>query len=188
MKKEYSHDPTKVEQGDTFGDDEYDNEFSGSWQVCGTCFGRIVQPILKGIFYHRVSHSSVLELGNPDHPAIPASPLEQLFEMFCSDSIYDKKKCKHYFHWRDTLGLKLGAGFIGDHWICSDGLTLCGGIFADIIDFKRFKDAETEYPEKQEYKCEKCMAKLVKMKKVIQIPPKGKNKNVIFNRLEWLKK
>lgn len=177
---EYNTDPTDIEKGDTF-DQEFGSDWSGSWQVCGICFERITQPILKGLWYHQDGQQHY------DHEPKVATPLQQLFEIFCSDNLYYKKrKCKCYFKWRDTLKLKVTGGFSHTHWICSDGITLCGKIFADMWYFIHNKDAKYELPEKQEYRCEKCIKKLVKLKKLKVIKYEGKSKNQIYNRLEWL--
>jgi len=182
MNKEYNQNPTEIQQGDTFDEEEYGNEWSGSWQVCGVCFERITQPILKGVWYHGSDKKYY------DHEPVVATELEQVFEMMVSDIGRNKKaQCKCYFDWRDFMKLSMPEGFYGEGcYTTSNGESLCGRYVQDIHSLKNNQDAVLEKPTKQEYRCKMCINKLVRLKILKIKQHTGKSNNPIYNRLVWL--
>jgi len=181
MKLEHDPDPESINQGD---------EIERAVSYCAICFNRIYAPILDGIWYHGRGKKSI-----ENHEPIPANNFVQLFLEYENDkgtllkiSRYDDKEslaCPCYLKWFNLLKKDVEAGFYGEHYYDENGITLCKTY---LIRLTNEAITDPNYPEKQEYNCEKCILLLKKQKILKIITPTGKNKNVIYNRIEWLKK
>lgn len=187
-KPKFSEDPEEILEGE-----EIDEKFS----YCGICFETIYQPILKGIWYHKGFGSSHVTSGKRDHKPIEATVLELLYLRFkgYEDSrghnefqVWKSRNCKCSVTWFNflTKDLVLPTGFYGDHFFLNGYSVHHKNWHLDY--HNEMEDWELEFPDKQGYACEKCMLFLRQKKFVKIIPPIGKNKNVIYNKLEWLKK
>jgi len=197
IKKEYSQDPTEIDEGDTLSESEYGEMWCDDWQFCGICHETISQPVLKGIWYHNVrTGSSSGKLGNPDHPAIPADALTQLFLMYehhgngtrLKLGKYDDKEtkaCPCYLKWFNLLRKKNVAGFQdSDHYYNENGISACG---THIMGLNINEVTEADFPEKVGYSCEDCIKNLIKRKLIKIITYKGKSNSKLWDSIEWLK-
>ena len=180
MKLEHDEDPEKIQEGE---------ELETQLSFCAICFERIYAPILENIWYHRSWRKE------PEHQPIPADILTQLYLEYENEKgtllkigrTDDKETlaCPCYLKWFNLLKKDVEAGFYGEHYYDKNGITLC-----KVYNIKLTNEPITDpdYPEKQSYNCDKCISILEKQKILKIIPPAGKNKNVIYNRIEWLKK
>jgi hypothetical protein len=179
QKPKYSEDPEEILEGE---------ELKEHYSFCAICFGQIHAPILNGIWYHR--------RGSEDHEPIPAGNLLQLFRQYEHDGKgtllkigrHDDKEelaCPCYLNWYKLLKKDVQAGFYGDHYFDKNGTTLCKKF---MLDLQGEPITDPDYPEKQGYKCEECISIIEKQKVIKIIPYTGKSRNVIYNRIEWLKK
>jgi len=182
QKPKYSEDPNEILEGE-----EIDQKYS----YCGICFETIVQPILKGIWYHE--HENY---GNSDHKPIEATTLELLYLRF---KLYEDRrghnefdvcktrKCRCGNTWFDylTRNFVLPSGFVGDHFFLK-GYAVC--MKNHHLLYSNNMLGKGDYPDKQGYCCEKCL-KFLRQKKFIKIIKyEGKSRSDLYNKLEWLKK
>ncbi len=175
---EYDPDPESIQAGEEI-------ESKHSW--CGVCFSMIYQPILNGIWYHR-GNKKIPD----DHIIKQATFMEQLFldlEAYSKGKsvlMSKRRKCQCYRKWFIFIhrDFEFPFGIYSEHCFGTDGFSLCGDLLHGLYSREGY---EPEFPEKQSYNCEKCFSILEKKKFIKIIPPTGKNKNVIYNRIEWLK-
>jgi len=175
---EYNTDPEQIDEGE---------EIEPHFSICAKCHGRIYQPILKGIWYHRDSYTGCTSAEFADN-------FTQLFLQFEDGNgtllkidEYDDKEylaCPCYLKWFKLLTKGNVAGFSGDCYFDTDGISLCG---IRLIGISNEPITEMDFPEKRGYLCNDCISVLEK-RKIIKLIPQGKKKNPIFSKIEWLKK
>lgn len=175
----YNDNPEEIIEGE---------EIELKLSFCAICFGSIHCPILKGIWYHRD--------GEEDHEPVLADTLLQLFlnyENYGNGTRLKKDKnssedvlaCPCYLNWYKLLKKDVEEGFYGEHYFDKNGMNLCKQF---LISLTGEPIIDPEYPEKHGYKCEECIKVLVKKKIIRILPYEGKSTNLIYKRIEWLKK
>lgn len=150
MKSTY---PLDLESGD---------EINSEYSICKTCFTRIVQPMIKGIWYHKESYWSEAK----GHEPIPVEPVVLLYiqnrgirtgKLDLTDTY---KKCKtHDRYWNQVLGFpKLVEGWRHNHYYDENYNALCGDTI-EIQYRKNFLNKKPDNPEKSLFTCKKCRKK-----------------------------
>lgn len=176
------HDPSDIGKGWSF---------DGAEGICQYCFGKIIQPIIQGIWYHKDSYN----VKQKDHEPTPASEIFQLFFYFMQpskayDSYEKSKKCKHSRWWSDVLDFKpMNEGVHDGHFFMSHYQTVCGRI-ADLRKRKYLQTERAEFPTSGsmfDFGCEKCLAKLEKLE-MIKIYWNGKYSYSRTKKIKWIKK
>jgi hypothetical protein len=161
--------------------------FTGAEGICGVCFEKIIQPIIKGIWYHK-DHWDVKQ---KDHQPVPASELLQMFYYFMlPNKSYDRyeksKKCRHSRWWSDTLDFPpINEGFHHEHYYMTNYQTLCGRIM-DIQRRRYYTNDRAVFPKTQWSTCRKCLDRLEKIG-MVKIVTSGRATSRQRN-IKWLKK
>ena len=169
IEKDYQDkDPTSIIEGD-----EIESDFS----VCGVCFERITQPVLKNIWYHG-NHSE------DDHVIVVANIFIQLYEMLQDQSSRIKDQCKCFTEWNNLINITVNSGFYGNCYFNSDCVSICGKYIMRLVERV---DNNPQFPDNQDYNCVKCLNKLKRQKIIKIIPHIGKSNNPIFNKITWIK-
>lgn len=183
IKPEYNQDPESLQGGD---------DLEGHHNFCGICLYQIYAPILQGIWYHRDTY------GHEDHhEPVPADNFMSLFltlkafgNMEEQEDRYsdESKECNCIDKWYQLLRKDIERGFYGEydegHYYDEKGITICK---QHRLPLQTHDVGEPNYPEKQSYNCEECLAILEK-RKMIKITPNGKSNGKLWNTIEWLRK
>lgn len=148
-------DPITIHEGD---------EFDRVEGMCGICFGKIVQPVLAGIWYHKERYY----IQDKDHAPVPASTILQLFYFLTkpvsfTNHLHRTKKCKCTRHWNQLLDIpKRKEGVYQGHYFMPNHISLCGRL----LDLKHRNNESNEYFPKSSSTtlCKNCMNKLEKLK------------------------
>lgn len=151
--RKYNTDPTDIDDGATI-----DRVVS----VCRHCFGRIFQPILKGIWYHK----DWIYLEHKDHIPEPASDVFLLYMYNHNSNESNKLKSyedskfhqckKHQEYWNKMLGFKpMKKGWHNNHFFTEDYRSLCG-IYIDLTVREAYRISKPKIPFSVYNICQKC--------------------------------
>jgi len=172
------HDPKSLGTGWSFKDAQ---------GICGTCLEKIIQPIIKGIWYHKDNW----DVEQKNHEPTPASELLQLFFYFMlPNKSYDRyeksKKCRHSRWWSDELdSTPINEGFHYEHYYMSNYQTLCGRIM-DIRKRRHYVDDKAKFPKTHWSLCDKCLKRLEKLG-IVKIVTSGMA-TARQRNIKWIKK
>ena len=178
----YNTDPTEINE-------EYYIETKVG--ICGICFGKIQQPLIDGIWYHKDS----FWIEDKEHIPIPASIELQLFYYFTKPASFTNhktktKKCKHSRWWNDIILKdfdKLPEGFHHEHYYTSDYFSICGRVMK-LKDRLHKVDKKKLHADDKWWKCERCIKKLIKLGMIKKIYDKRERYSSDQWKIKWLHK